>query len=91
MFSVLRRIKSLERDNAQKRILAEDMKMKMKMVQENVKSDAAVMVCLHCCRCVALVDSGLRLSQRLMSVCKRIVRYALRSVGRHREQDAKPE
>ena len=42
-----RRIKSLERDNAQKRILAEDMKMKMKMVQENVKSDAAVMVGLH--------------------------------------------
>ena len=47
MFIVLPRIKSLERDNAQKRILAEDMKMKMKMVQENVKSDAAVMVCSH--------------------------------------------
>ena len=40
----LHRIKCLERDNAQKRILAEDMKMKMKVVQENVKSDAAVMV-----------------------------------------------
>ena len=47
VFSVRPRIKSLERDKAQKRILAEDMKMKMKMVQENVKSDAAVMVCLH--------------------------------------------
>ena len=47
VLSMRRRIKSLERDNAQKRILAEDMKMKMKMVQENVKSDAAVMVCLH--------------------------------------------
>ena len=39
------RIKSLERDNAQKRILAEDMRMKMKVVQENAKSDTAVMVC----------------------------------------------
>ena len=47
VFSVRPRIKSLERDKAQKRILAEDMKMKMKMVQENVKSDAAVMVGLH--------------------------------------------
>ena len=44
MMVALHRIKCLERDNAQKRILAEDMKMKMKVVQENVKSDAAVMV-----------------------------------------------
>ena len=64
------RIKSLERDNAQKRILAEDMKMKMKMVQENVKSDAAVMVCVldAVVYLVCLVQNYVLLSnQRLMS------------------------
>jgi len=37
-------LKGLERDNAQKRILVEDMKMKLKVVQENVKTDSTLMV-----------------------------------------------
>ena len=40
------KVKSLGRDNVQKRIVAKDMKMKVKIVQEKVKSDAAVKVCL---------------------------------------------
>lgn len=38
------RIKSLERDNSQKRILVEEMKAKIKVVNETTQSDAKTLV-----------------------------------------------